>query len=83
MRNGMQTRLESCIETVLSTFIGYGVSLCVWPIAGWIFEYDYSVIEPIGTTALFTLASLLRGYVIRRWCERYLRNLSTWIASKL
>jgi ABC-type transport system involved in cytochrome bd biosynthesis fused ATPase/permease subunit len=79
----MQTRLESAVETVLGTAVGYLVSLCVWPITGWLFNYDYSAIHPIGTTAVFTLASLARGYAIRRWCDRYLKRLSTFIAGKL
>lgn len=78
----MQTPLESFIETVLSTAIGYFVSLLVWPLAGWIFNFQYSTIHPFGTTALFTVASLIRGYAIRRWCERYLKQVSSWIARK-
>jgi ABC-type transport system involved in cytochrome bd biosynthesis fused ATPase/permease subunit len=79
----MQTKAESFVEAVLSTFIGYFVSLAVWPIAGWVFNYDYSHIHPIGTTALFTLASVIRGYAIRRWCDRYLKQFSAWLVREL
>lgn len=62
-----QTKLESFIETCINTVIGYLVALAsqilVFPIVG--------IHVPIQTNleigAWFTLISIIRGYVIRRW----------------
>jgi hypothetical protein len=69
-----QTKLESFIETCINTAIGYAVAflsqLLVFPMVG--------IHVPISTNleigAWFTLISVVRGYVIRRWFNGRLKQ---------
>lgn len=62
-----QTKLESFVETIINTAIGYGVALlsqiAIFPLFG--------IHVPLSTNlwigAWFTAISIVRGYVVRRW----------------
>jgi len=62
-----QTRLESLLESVVNIVIGYVVALIsqivVFPMVG--IDVPFSTNLVIGFW--FTLISLVRSYVIRRW----------------
>lgn len=68
-----QSKLESFIETCINTAIGYLVALAsqlvVFPMVG--------INVPISTNleigAWFTVISVARGYVIRRWFNARLK----------
>lgn len=68
-----QTKLESFIETCINTAIGYVVALLsqllVFPLVG--IHVPFSTNLEIG--AWFTIISILRGYVIRRWFNARLK----------
>lgn len=63
----MQSKLESLIETGINTAIGFVVALLsqllVFPLVG----IDVPISTNFEIGAYFTLISVLRGYVIRRW----------------
>jgi len=62
-----QTRIESLIESLVNIFIGYGIALLsqllIFPLVG--------IHVPLSTNIWigfwFTIISLVRSYVIRRW----------------
>jgi hypothetical protein len=62
-----QTRLGSLIEAIMNIAIGYGVALLsqivIFPLFG--------ILVPLSTNlwigAWFTVISLVRSYIIRRW----------------
>lgn len=62
-----QTRLGSLIEATVNTFIGFvitiGLSLVVYPAFG----HRFTLAQNAGITLIFTVASVARGYVLRRW----------------
>ena len=63
-----QTKVASALEASANTLSGYFISLAVWLyIAGPLFGYDVSLSKGIGLTLLFTVTSLIRSYVWRRW----------------
>ena len=66
----MQTRLHSALEAVANTAIGFVISLVatatVLPLAG----VQTSLRQNVGITAAFTVISIVRGYLIRRWFNR-------------
>lgn len=68
-----QSRLESLIETVMNTAIGYGVALLsqllVFPMVG----IHVSLTTNLVIGAWFTMISIARGYVIRRWFNARLK----------
>ena len=61
-----QTHTMSIIETVTSTFVGFVVSvvLTFYALPFWGFEPSWN--DSFGITIVFTIASVLRGYFIRR-----------------
>lgn len=76
-----QSKLESLVETLINTAIGYFVALLsqlvVFPLVG--IHVPLSTNLEIG--AWFTLISVLRGYVIRRWFNDRLKRAAKRIAS--
>ena len=75
-----QSKLESFVETCTNTAIGYLVALLsqllVFPLVG--INVPFSTNLEIG--AWFTIISVLRGYVIRRWFNARLKRMARSIA---
>jgi len=75
-----QSRMASMIESALNVAIGYGVALAsqlaLFPLFG--------ILVPISTNlwigAWFTLISLVRSYVIRRWFNARLHRAAQSLA---
>ena len=63
----MQTRVQSAIEAVANVAVGYGVALlsqlAVFPL----FDIHIPFSSNLAIGAWFTVISLVRSYVIRRW----------------
>lgn len=78
-----QTRLISFIEALVNTVIGFFLSFLIWPIASYIFDIPYTVSSHFGVVLIFTVASVGRGYVLRRFFNTYLRRFSIFISQKL
>ena len=69
-----QSRTHSALETTASTAIGFAVS---WAATPWIlaaFGYTAGAATAFGITAVYTLLSLVRGYVVRRAFNRLHRR---------
>lgn len=77
-----QSKLESFIETCINTAIGYGVALLsqilVFPLVG--IDVPFSTNLVIG--AWFTVISIVRGYVIRRWFNARLKRAARALAGE-
>ena len=67
-----QSKLDSLIEALLSTFIGFVVSftanLILMPMLG----IPVSLSQNFALTVAFTLVSVARSYFVRRWANKYL-----------
>lgn len=63
----MQTKKQSLIETLTSVFVGWliGVilNLTILPL----FDYNITVVDSLWVSLIFTVVSVIRGYVIRRF----------------
>ena len=63
----MQTKRQSLIETLTSVFVGWliGVilNLTILPL----FDYNITVVDSLWVSLIFTVVSVIRGYVIRRF----------------
>ncbi|POF89684.1 DUF7220 family protein [Pseudomonas putida] len=68
-----QSKIESLIETIINTAIGFLAALAsqliVFPMVG----IDASISTNLEIGAWFTVISVVRGYVIRRWFNARLR----------
>ena len=78
-----QARLESLVEVTLSTAIGFIVSALAWPVVAWLSGLPYSHGTNLFITTCFTVLSLTRAYIVRRWFERRLRNTAHSLARKI
>ena len=63
----MQSKRESMIETLTSVFVGWliGVilNLTILPL----FDYNITVVDSLWVSLIFTVISVVRGYLIRRF----------------
>lgn len=62
----MQSRRLSAFEAIASTAVGFGVSLALTFTVLPAFGYHVTAPDAWGITAIFTAASILRGYLVRR-----------------
>jgi membrane protein implicated in regulation of membrane protease activity len=76
-----QSKRESLVEASLNTASGFIVSLFVWQfIAAPLFGYTVTWRDNVLLTALFTVVSVLRSYVWRRFFNRGLnRAVTKWL----
>jgi hypothetical protein len=78
-----QTRLGSLIETATNTLIGFCVSFVAWPPAAWFFDIPFDRAQHFGIILFFTVLSITRGFVVRRWFNARLHRASMAIAAKV
>jgi hypothetical protein len=62
----MQTRKTSLIESITNTAVGFAVSLGIQLVIYPIMDIPVSFDQNIIITCIFTSASILRGYAVRR-----------------
>lgn len=79
----MQTRVESFVEACINTAIGFVVSYLFWPIAAHLCGIHSTGAQQFNITLLFTILSVARSYCVRRWCGKYLKQLSMDVAKCL
>ena len=65
-----QSKWVSLLEANTNTFIGFFITLLVSPLIYTLVGITYTFSQLWVVTMLFTLISVLRGYVIRRWFNK-------------
>lgn len=65
-----QTKLQSFLEANVSTAIGFGISWAVTPSVMGAFGYSVGAGTALGITVVYTLISIVRGYLVRRFFNR-------------
>ncbi len=66
----MQTKKNSLAEAILNGAIAYAISVMTASVVFPWFGVETSLHENMGITACFTLVTVTRSYVIRRWFNR-------------
>lgn len=61
-----QSRRHSFIETITGVAIGFIVSMCLSAVVYPAFGHKFSLCQNFWITVIFTVASIARGYVVRR-----------------
>ncbi len=76
-----QGRLTSLVEACLNVGSGFFVSMAVWQlIAAPLYGYEVTLVQNVGLTSIFTVASLLRSYIWRRFFAVGMhRTVVNWI----
>ena len=63
----MQSKRESMIETLTSVFVGWLIGVILNMLVLPLFDYNITVVDSLWVSLIFTAASVIRGYIIRRW----------------
>jgi Mg/Co/Ni transporter MgtE len=69
-----QSRRMSLIETCVSIGIGFVVSVIITAVVMPAYGHDVTLADNIQITLIFTVASILRGYLVRRAFVRWWRG---------
>ena len=72
----MQTRLSSLAESVINVAIGFVVSLVLTAIVLPAYGHSVSLVDNVQITTIFTIASIVRSYLLRRWFNRRLSGVA-------
>lgn len=78
-----QSRRESVIESCVNTAIGFAVVTALAPVIYPIFGHSFTASQNLGIAAVFTLISVLRGHVVRRWFNGRVHKLAQEIERML
>jgi hypothetical protein len=62
-----QSRLHSFIEAWANVVIGFGINFSANLVVLPLFGFNVGAAQAFGIGVIFTVISLLRSYVIRRW----------------
>ena len=71
----MQTRLISLIEAMLNTASGFIISWIMTFTVIPLFGYNVTISEGFGITVIYTVVSLVRSYLWRRYFNGILTNM--------
>jgi uncharacterized membrane-anchored protein len=74
-----QTRIASLVEVITSTAIGYLVSLVLTAYLLPAYGHQVTLSQNLQITTVFTGASLLRSYLVRRFFNTHLQRLNKTI----
>jgi hypothetical protein len=77
-----QTRLGSMIESGMNTLIGYGVALASQIVVFPLFDIHVPLTTNLWIGLWFTIISLVRSYIIRRWFNARLRAAAYSMAAR-
>jgi len=61
-----QTKLQSIFETITQIMTGYMINVCMYMVILPLFGFNVTLTQSFQVSALFTVISLVRLYVIRR-----------------
>ena len=75
-----QTKLGSLYESIINIIIGAIVALCSQLLVFPMFGIDVPFSANLGIMAWFTLISVIRSYVIRRWFNAKLHKAAMKLA---
>lgn len=66
----IQSRKMSMIESLTGTFIGFVVSVSAACVVYPLFGHAFTLTQNVAITAIFTVISVIRGYIVRRIFNR-------------
>ena len=78
-----QTRLESLIEVLFNILIGFFINFIANILILPMFGFNISATSAFSLGLVFTVISVARGYIIRRWFNELLHKAALRGAKKL
>lgn len=76
----MQTRLSSLIEAVINVLIGFVVSLLLTAVLLPAYGHHVTWSENLQITCVFTVTSILRSYLVRRYFNAQIHRAARALA---
>jgi hypothetical protein len=61
-----QSKKGSLIESLVNIVVGYVLSNIIWAVIAWYQDLDFTWQRNVGIVSIFTVASLIRSYTLRR-----------------
>lgn len=65
-----QSKTKSFIESLVNTFVGFMVTITFSPLVYWMCDIKISFPKMNMVALLFTILSVIRNYIIRRWFNK-------------
>lgn len=78
-----QTKLESLTEVVINVAIGWIFALITQIIAFPLFGIHITMNDQLGISAIFTVVSIVRGYIVRRWFNAGIHRVAVELIKNL
>ena len=78
-----QTKLGSFIEALFNVLIGYCINIVVQLIVYPQFGADFTLVDNLNLGLIFTVTSLFRQFVIRRWFNARLHAAAMRLAKEI
>lgn len=66
----MQTPIQSLIEAKINTLLGFGISYLTLLVVNAIYGLNLSLFDSLEITLIFTVVSIGRNYVVRRYFNK-------------
>jgi hypothetical protein len=85
--SGGQSRIESFVEKLVDTSIGYCIAIISQTLIFPLFDIHVTLRQNFAIAAAFMVVSLVRGYAVRRYFNTYVRAhkqaLTQWLQKHL
>jgi hypothetical protein len=78
-----QSKIESLIEVCINVAVGWVIALMTQLIVFPMFGIQVTLGEQLSISVIFTVVSIIRGYVIRRWFNARIHNAVINISKKV
>jgi hypothetical protein len=78
-----QTRLGSFIEAWVNVLIGFGINWCANLLILPLFGFDVSPGQAFEIGLWFTVVSVVRSYMVRRWFNARLHDAAQRLAARV
>ena len=78
-----QSKIESLIESIINTSLGFLVALITQILIYPIFDIDVTMGDQALLALIFTVVSLVRGYIVRRYFNTYFKHTVIYLSGLL
>lgn len=78
-----QSRLGSLIEAGVNVLIGLAVSMGANPLVFPLFDFHPNTGQNVAISVIYTVISLVRQYILRRWFNARLQRAARRMAERL
>ena len=78
-----QSKIESLIESIINTSLGFLVALITQILIYPLFDIDVTMGDQSLLALIFTAVSLVRGYIVRRYFNTYFKHTVIYLSGLL